>query len=463
MQKQLKTLLQNSLVFLDLLMMAAGYAIIYIIFKPKIEGAGLRPYLEFFTLLATCWILISLAARVYFKNNILSFESFTKRTVQVYLFWIISLMAFLFFTREIIISRTFIFLVIVGYAFLLFINRFIYLGISNYFRSSRNLFNKVMIIGYNETAKKLNEYFEEEGINRRVVGFVEEEKNIHELSKQPIFTDFHNTIEQAIRLDVQEIYSTITPEQNPLIYNLMHRAQMECIRFRIVPDLSIFVNQPMVVSYVGDMPVLSLRPEPLDDEGNRIKKRVLDIVISLIAIIFVLSWLLPIIALLIIIESKGPVFFIQLRSGRNNKTFYCYKFRSMKKNDDADKMQATKNDFRITKIGRILRKTSLDEFPQFFNVLKGDMTVVGPRPHMIKHTEDYSKLVDLFMIRQFLKPGITGWAQINGHRGEISDTEQIKSRVNHDLWYLENWNIWLDIKIIFLTVYNVFKGEKNAY
>jgi putative colanic acid biosynthesis UDP-glucose lipid carrier transferase len=238
---------------------------------------------------------------------------------------------------------------------------------------------------------------------------------------------------------------------------------MECIRFRIVPDLSIFVNQPMVVSYVGDMPVLSLRPEPLDDEGNRIKKRVLDIVISLIAIIFVLSWLLPIIALLIIIESKGPVFFIQLRSGRNNKTFYCYKFRSMKKNDDADKMQATKNDFRITKIGRILRKTSLDEFPQFFNVLKGDMTVVGPRPHLIKHTEDYSKLVDLFMIRQFLKPGITGWAQINGHRGEISDTEQIKSRVNHDLLYLENWNIWLDIKIIFLTVYNVFKGEKNAY
>jgi hypothetical protein len=147
---------------------------------------------------------------------------------------------------------------------------------------------------------------------------VEEEKNIHELSKQPIFTDFQNTIEQAIRLDVQEIYSTITPEQNPLIYNLMHRAQMECIRFRIVPDLSIFVNQPMVVSYVGDMPVLSLSPEPLDDEGNRIKKRVLDIIISLIAIIFVLSWLLPIIALLIIIESKGPVFFIQLRSGRNN-------------------------------------------------------------------------------------------------------------------------------------------------
>ena len=135
----------------------------------------------------------------------------------------------------------------------------------------------------------------------------------------------------------------------------------------------------------------------------------------------------------------------------------------MKVNKDSDSKQATKNDSRITKIGAFIRKTSLDEFPQFINVLKGEMSLVGPRPHMVKHTSDYSKIVDQFMIRQFLKPGITGWAQINGYRGEIKDDSQLINRVNDDLWYLENWNIWLDIRIMFLTVYKVFKGDEKAY
>ena len=135
----------------------------------------------------------------------------------------------------------------------------------------------------------------------------------------------------------------------------------------------------------------------------------------------------------------------------------------MKKNNEANSKQATYNDSRITKIGKFIRKTSLDEFPQFFNVLKGEMSLVGPRPHMIKHTNDYSKVVDEYMVRQFIKPGITGWAQINGYRGEINNPEQISMRVNKDLWYLENWTLWLDIQILFLTVYYLFKGDKNAY
>ena len=132
-------------------------------------------------------------------------------------------------------------------------------------------------------------------------------------------------------------------------------------------------------------------------------------------------------------------------------------------NKDSDTTQATKNDTRITRIGKFIRKTSLDEFPQFINVLKGEMSLVGPRPHMVKHTTDYSKIVDQFMVRQFLKPGITGWAQVNGLRGEITDNEQIINRVNEDLWYLENWTIWLDIRILFLTVYKVFKGDEKAF
>jgi putative colanic acid biosynthesis UDP-glucose lipid carrier transferase len=135
----------------------------------------------------------------------------------------------------------------------------------------------------------------------------------------------------------------------------------------------------------------------------------------------------------------------------------------MKPNKDADAKQATKNDNRVTKLGRMLRKTSLDEFPQFINVLKGEMSLVGPRPHMVKHTDDYSQVVDQYMIRHFLKPGITGWAQVNGFRGEITEPKQIKMRVQNDLWYLENWNIWLDIKIMFLTVYTIIIGDKKAY
>jgi putative colanic acid biosynthesis UDP-glucose lipid carrier transferase len=243
----------------------------------------------------------------------------------------------------------------------------------------------------------------------------------------------------------------------------MYHSEKECIRFKIVPNLSVFITRDVHIEYFGELPILSLRSEPLDDVGNRIKKRVLDITVSLLVTVFILSWLVPILGLLILLESKGPIFFSQLRTGKNKKSFYCYKFRSMRMNRDADLKQATANDSRVTKIGKFMRRTSLDEFPQFFNVLKGNMSLVGPRPHMLKHTNDYSKVVDEYMIRQFLKPGITGWAQVNGYRGEITNPDQIKMRVNKDLWYLENWSLWLDIQVLFLTIYHIFKGDKNAF
>jgi putative colanic acid biosynthesis UDP-glucose lipid carrier transferase len=168
-------------------------------------------------------------------------------------------------------------------------------------------------------------------------------------------------------------------------------------------------------------------------------------------------------AILIKLESRGPVFFVQMRTGKNNAHFKCYKFRSMRVNYEADKVQATRDDHRITRIGAILRKTSLDELPQFFNVLLGNMSIVGPRPHMIKHTEEYSKLTDKFETRHALKPGITGWAQICGLRGEVNNKEAMLKRVDADVWYMKNWSFLLDIKIIFLTFWITLKGDKNAY
>ena len=263
-------------------------------------------------------------------------------------------------------------------------------------------------------------------------------------------SNISETLEVAKELGAQEIFSTITPEQNKDIYSLMYQAEKECIRFKIVPNLSVFITREVHIDYFGDLPILSLRSEPLDDVGNRIKKRVLDIIISFFVIIFILSWLIPLLGLLIFLESRGPIFFKQLRTGKDKKPFYCIKFRSMKLNKDADEKQATQNDMRVTKIGRFIRKTSLDEVPQFLNVFIGEMSLIGPRPHMLKHTSDYSEVVDDYMVRQFIKPGITGWAQIHGYRGEITNAEQIQMRVNKDLWYLENWTLWLDIQILFL-------------
>jgi putative colanic acid biosynthesis UDP-glucose lipid carrier transferase len=253
------------------------------------------------------------------------------------------------------------------------------------------------------------------------------------------------------------------PEDNSHLYKLMKKADHELIRFRLVPDFSKLVNKPIHLDYLRELTIFSIRKEPLENVVNQFVKRTFDVVVSALVAVFILTWLVPLIGLLIKLESPGPIFFVQIRSGLNNRPFRCFKFRSMGVNRESNSVQATKGDKRVTRIGRVLRKTSLDEFPQFLNVFLGQMSIVGPRPHMLKHTKDYSNLDEEYMIRQFLKPGITGWAQVNGYRGEITELFHIKKRVEYDIWYLENWSLLLDIKIMFLTVYNVFKGEENAY
>ncbi len=461
MNKQFKRYLQASLIILDILVLNLSYLLARFLFK--IPGNFFTSYLALWLFLNSFWVILSFISGTYYEKIIVNFETFTKRTVQVYTLWIIAIFFYLFFSHEYQVSRFFILSIISCFGIGLFLDRFLYVGIRSYYKSRDYLFNRVIILGYNETALKLALYFEEEGINTNLVGFVEDEANVKELTMYPILSDVKNVIQVAKDMDVQEIYSTITPEQNEFIYTLITEAEHECIRFKVVPNLSYFFSKPVIIDYIRDLPILSLRSEPLEDVGNRFKKRILDVSVSLLVCIFILSWLIPILGLLIIIESRGPIFFSQLRTGKNNQNFKCLKFRSMRPNKDSDSKQATKGDMRVTKIGKFIRKSSLDEFPQFINVLKGEMSLVGPRPHMVKHTTDYSKIVDQYMIRHFLKPGITGWAQVNGFRGEITDEKQIKMRVTNDLWYLENWNVWLDLRIMFLTVYRVFKGDKQAY
>ena len=263
---------------------------------------------------------------------------------------------------------------------------------------------------------------------------------------------------------VQEVYCCLP-------YDYRHDAQQEIIsycennfkHFFVVPLMSKFNHQNAHLNVLGSVPYMSFFDDPLNSTGNRVVKRAFDIVFSLIFLLTVFPIVFVIVAIITKITMPGPIFFKQKRSGINGKEFTMYKFRSMKVNDDADKKQATKNDPRKTKWGNIMRKTNIDEIPQFINVLLGDMSVVGPRPHMLKHTEEYSQVISHYMIRHYIKPGITGWSQVTGFRGETTELKQMVGRVKGDIWYMEHWSLWLDIYIVFRTVYNAIVGDEKAY
>jgi putative colanic acid biosynthesis UDP-glucose lipid carrier transferase len=455
--------LQITLVVLDLLVINIVFLFCeYLFRKGLVITAAVIEYNSFLYFLNFCWAGIGWISGIYTGKTIVNFELFSRKSMNAFLYFIGFTMLYLFFFRQISISRTYIVAVMAGISIFLLANRFFYLVIHQYFRKKEYLIKKIVVIGYNNLSKKLVHYLENDGINSQIIGFCEEEENVHEISNYPILSNISHTLEECRHYGATEIYSTIAPEQNTALYDLIVGAERNCIRFRLVPDLGVFMKKQLFIDYLEDMPVISLRREPLEDLGNRIRRRMFDILISSLVILFILSWMVPLIGLLIWLDSKGPVFFVQSRSGKNNKSFPCLKFRTMVVNDQSDRQQASRNDNRITRIGAFLRRTSLDEFPQFFNVLRGDMSVVGPRPHMLKHTDDYSRLLDKFMVRQFVKPGITGWAQVNGFRGETKNLYQMEERVEHDIWYMENWSLWLDVRIIFMTIYNVVRGEANA-
>ncbi len=322
----------------------------------------------------------------------------------------------------------------------------------------------ILIIGYNKITKKIIEYLERDRRDINVIGICEEPKNMHELTHYPIIAGIDNTLNVALTLKVEEIYSTISPDSDKRVAKIMEYADNECIRFKHFPDFYQFSYFPTKeLNYLKDLPVMLVRNEPLEKFGNRVIKKASDFCVSLSILVFILSWLIPLLAVLISIESPGPIFFIQQRAGRNRRPFKCIKFRSMHINKDADMKQAIKNDPRFTKIGRLIRYTGMDELPQVINVLLGSMSLVGPRPHMLKHTEDFSKLVEQYPARHFVKPGITGWAQVKSYRGEITNAEQIKERLEHDMWYIENWSFLLDMRIIIMTIFRKIKGEKEAF
>ena len=261
---------------------------------------------------------------------------------------------------------------------------------------------------------------------------------------------------------IDELFCCLSHDEHEEIVKLMKFCDKNIVHFYYVPRMSGNFLLNLQPEQLGETMVFTNHYEPLSQPFNQFIKRTFDIVVSLAVCIILLPFI-PIIAWCIKRQSPGPVFFKQDRTGHNGKTFTCLKFRSMHVNSEADSLQATKDDPRKFPFGNFIRKTNIDEFPQFFNVLKGDMSIVGPRPHMLAHTEQYGNIIDKYMVRHFSRPGITGYAQVNGCRGETKELWQMEERIQKDVWYIENWTFWLDIKIIFKTAITLFVPDKQAY
>jgi Undecaprenyl-phosphate glucose phosphotransferase len=346
------------------------------------------------------------------------------------------------------------------FGLLLFIWRAAMLRLLRFVRTRGLNFRRVVIAGHGPMAVSMYRFFQTHPeLGYRFLGAFYNSDHTTELPR----TDTLERLPQfAIDHSVDEIYcssSSLEPDQ---IASLVRFCDRHLIRFKLIPDFRGLLQRRVIINFYNNIPVISLRNEPLEQLSNRLVKRAFDVVFSLVIILLIISWLIPLLAVLIKISSPGPVFFRQKRSGLKNVQFTCLKLRTMRVNDEADERQATRDDPRTTPIGKWLRKTNLDELPQFFNVLMGQMSVVGPRPHMLRHTEEYSRMFDQFMVRHLVKPGITGWAQVNGYRGETINPERMRKRVEHDVWYIENWSLMLDLKIIYLTIEKMFTGDKHA-
>lgn len=331
------------------------------------------------------------------------------------------------------------------------------------YRSRGGNMRKVVIVGCRTTGERLyDEMMQDAGFGYEVEGF-------YDIYCPPDFKykdKYRGTVDDFERKlqteSIDEVFYTLSGEDGKMVRRLLGLCDRTMMRFNFVPQMSSYLARNLKPENIGAIPVLGVRSNPLDNPVNTWVKRCFDLVFSGLFLIFSPIVFIPV-AIAVKLSSPGPVFFRQLRTGYKGTEFYCWKFRTMRVNKESDTVQATRHDPRTTKVGEFLRKTSIDELPQFINVFLGDMSVVGPRPHMLKHTEDYSRLLDKYMVRHFIKPGITGWAQVRGYRGQTNELWQMQKRIEHDIWYIEHWSFLFDIKIIISTFVGMFQKDNNAF
>jgi len=417
-------------------------------------------FILFLIYINLCWYLIARFSRLYTlkkirSSRIILFSNVISSILFFFFFMIyFQVLTFNYIDRD-LIKRLFVIFTFsqVGYKLVV---RLLIPVLNRKFNNGKS----AVIVGYNGTSKLLRNAFEQDPWQKvNFLGYFTD-RSVKNGDFLGSYHDFKNYLDNNQVDEVYLILSVIPGQQQPTI---LQSAAKQSVNIQIIPEIASVNQGSFSLSNIGDMPVLNLERGPLNKSRNLLLKRIFDVVTSLIVITFFLSCLIPLIWLINRIFYHQGVFFVQKRNGLNNKTFRCIKFKTMYNNHDADIKSAEMKDARVTPLGRFLRKTSLDEMPQFFNILLGNMSVVGPRPHMLKHTDRYRKIVNKFMVRHTVKPGLTGLAQVKGCRGSIRNFQHLRKRVQFDLMYIENWSIGLDFKIFFLTIFTIFRGESNAF
>lgn len=449
----------------DLVLLNGAIVLSFLIRNGNLNDINLKEVETISLLTNLLWIILLLYKDAYRIIRIERIESILIRTIRLVLIHAVTIATFVIALKFYRISRLRLLIFYVVFFILLSISRVLFMKILKYIRAKGYNFRNVIIVGANDTGEHIRKLLSKDlSYGYRVLGFFDESVDPFAFISTPILGGFDDIPEFIAKHKIDEMYIALHIDNIKTINKLTALCERSMIRIKFIPDFQLYTKSRKVeISFYENTPVLMLRKEPLELTINRIEKKVFDICFSFLVIVLIFPWLFPILMIIIKLDSPGPIFFKQERSGRDNRVFSCFKFRTMHTNILADELQATQGDVRVTKIGAFMRRTNIDELPQFINVLLGDMSVVGPRPHMLKHTEQYSELINNYLVRHYAKPGITGWAQVNGFRGETKELIDMKDRVDYDIWYIENWSFLLDLKIIYRTVFNFFRGENNAY
>ena len=406
------------------------------------------------------WFLVAHFTQFYETYRFTKVYNIISVLFKQALFYSILLITYFgFFKMEVSRKKTILFILLI-FSIIAVQKLFVYYGLKIYRHYYGGNNRKIIIIGCNESVLQLMEFFKK----RLDLGYIL--KGVfNDLPKDDTTGSINDSYDYIENESVDEIYCSLDELEEWQINKYIEVADTHNITLKFIPRKNRIFADKVSTDYYGEQAVFSLREPLLNSSFNQFLKRVFDIIFSIFVIVFVLSWLVPLLFILIRVESKGPLFYKHIRYGINYNEFTCYKFRSLYSQNHSVLEQVKKLDSRVTRIGRFIRKTSIDELPQFINVLKGDMSIVGPRPHMIPYSNLYAKHVDKFkyIFRHSVKPGITGLAQVKGFRGETDTETDIINRIQYDVFYIENWNFFLDISIIFQTLISVFKGDKNAY
>jgi len=428
-----------------------------------------RPYMFILMLgLNILWYFTTKATDFYDNFNLYEFFLQASIILKNVLVQIIVAIIFIFAKKEDLFTRNFIVLYFI-FLFLLVSFRTISFGlIQKALRQKGRYVKNLVVVGANNIGIEFVKLVESNpNFGYNFIGFVDDKPETHDPKLVGTIKELNFLLQ---RQKIDEVVIAIAHFDSHKLSHIINICNNNAVRIHIIPDYLQYLSQKFLLSTIGNFPIITVRNEPLAEIQWRFVKRLFDILFSLIVIILVLSWLIPLISIIVKLSSHGPIFFIQDRIGLKNKKFLCFKFRSMyieKKFQGNDFTPTINNDPRVTKIGRFLRKSNLDEIPQFWNILKGEMSVVGPRPHPIAFDQEYLQYFDAIKSRHLIKPGLTGWAQIHGLRGDVTDPIENKKRtikrIEYDIWYIENWNFWLDIQIILLTIWQMLTRNTNAH